>query len=78
MSTLQQEKTLLRIPAVCERYGVDQSTIYRWVQAGEFPQPVRLSRNISGWWNTELEDFDESLTRGVRAPINPKAKANAV
>lgn len=62
-------KKLLRIGAVCARYGdVDPSTIYKWVKAGKFPEPVQVSRQITGWWSHELDEHDESLTRGVRVP----------
>ena len=30
---------LLHMRAVCDRYGVADRTLYRWVEAGELPKP---------------------------------------
>lgn len=72
---MDNPKKLLRLPAVCERYGVHPTTIYKWVKAGTFPEPVQISRQITGWWNIELDEYDESLTRGVRMPVKKAATA---
>lgn len=28
---------------------VSESTLWRWVQAGKFPRPVKLSERVSAW-----------------------------
>lgn len=34
--------------------GVSASTIWRWVQAGNFPAPVRLGDNVVAWRASEI------------------------
>jgi excisionase family DNA binding protein len=38
----QNSKNLLNVREVAELFGVNVSTVWRWVQAGHFPTPVRI------------------------------------
>ena len=29
--------------------GVNKSTIWRWIQAGSFPRPIKLGSRLTGW-----------------------------
>lgn len=40
---------MLRLPDLVQWLGVSRATIYRWVAAGEFPAPVKLSARTSAW-----------------------------
>ncbi|MYA59612.1 MAG: AlpA family transcriptional regulator [Chloroflexi bacterium] len=53
-------RRILRLPEVLELTGLSRSTLYRRVEAGEFPQPVKLGgpnsravgwleEDVSGW-----------------------------
>ncbi len=35
--------TLYTIPQIAKRYGVDRSTLWRWMRDQGFPKPVKLS-----------------------------------
>jgi prophage regulatory protein len=47
--------TLLRLPEVCRRVGLTRSVIYRYIQGGQFPPPVRVGPRCSGWPDTEVD-----------------------
>lgn len=40
---------ILRRPEVEALTGLSRSTLYAWMAANEFPQPVRLGRRAIGW-----------------------------
>jgi len=50
---------LLNRRAVCAMVGgsqpIDASTLYRWIAAGKFPRPVKLSPGTSRWLKAEVE-----------------------
>jgi predicted DNA-binding transcriptional regulator AlpA len=50
---------LLNRRAVCAMLGgtqpIDSSTLYRWIKAGRFPKPVKLSAGTSRWLKAEVE-----------------------
>ncbi len=39
----------LRQPQVLRSIPVSRSTLWRWVKAGTFPAPVKLSVHVSAW-----------------------------
>lgn len=56
MQTLSQREdvfrydTLLDVKAVCEIFGgIHPSTLYRGIQAGRYPAPIKVGPNISRW-----------------------------
>jgi prophage regulatory protein len=57
----------LRLPAVIERTALSRSSIYRLVQLGRFPAPVKLSERASAWREAEINQW--------LASRQPKAEA---
>ena len=62
---------LLKVGEVSEWLNVSRSTIYKWVNEGEFPEPVVLGqddgkRSASRWKEAEVVDWLESRPRGVQ------------
>lgn len=51
MATLVLE----RLPAVKARTGLSRSEIYRRVQSGDFPRPVKLGERASAWNSAEVD-----------------------
>lgn len=45
---------------VANQFGVSRATIWRWVQNGNFPKPVKLSPGCSRWKIEDVEKWAES------------------
>ena len=54
------QQIILRRPAVQERTGLGRSQLYRLMQAGVFPKPLKLSERCSGWLASEIDDWIEA------------------
>ncbi len=48
-AAVQGPDALLHLASVSARVGLRRSTIYKLMQAGQFPQPVRLSLRCVRW-----------------------------
>lgn len=60
----------LRLPEVKDRVGLSRSQIYRLVQAGDFPAPLKLSPQVSVWPDGDIVRWQsEALQKAGRAPI---------
>lgn len=49
------------IKDVVLRVGLSRATIYRRVDSGEFPTPVRLSANRVAWRICEIEAWENEI-----------------
>ena len=58
---------ILREPDVQRLTGVSRVTRWRWEKDGQFPQRVRLGKNIIGWREQEILQWIESRPRGFAA-----------
>lgn len=45
---------------VAKQFGVSRATIWRWVQNGAFPKPVKLSPGCSRWKIEDVQKWAES------------------
>lgn len=53
---------LMTTEDVCTRFGVERTTIYRWVRAGRFPPPLRLAHTrLVRWRVEEVQAFEDRL-----------------
>jgi excisionase family DNA binding protein len=50
--------TYLTDKQVAARFGVDKSTIWRWVEKGHFPRPVKLSPGCTRWRLHDVEAWE--------------------
>ena len=60
------EAQILRLPDVLAAVGVSRTTLWRRVQAGDFPAPVRLGGARSramGWKRADVERWIEELAK---------------
>ena len=48
---------LLKIQKVIELTTLSRSTIYRLVESGKFPKPVKLTTRTIGWVEEEVRKF---------------------
>lgn len=52
-----QPTDFLRLPSVIEQTGLARSSIYRRINDGDFPRPVRLSQRAIGWSRHSIETW---------------------
>lgn len=45
----------IRLPEVRRRTGMSTSTIYRWMQAGNFPRSHRLGGHLAVWLESDVD-----------------------
>jgi prophage regulatory protein len=58
---------ILRLKQVAGIVGLGKSSIYRKVQEGTFPAPIKLgSARASGWISTEVFDWIDNQIRRSR------------
>ena len=56
---------IIRVPEVCDRVGVSRTHIWRLINAGKFPAPVKLSEKLIGFYEHDIEAYLNSLgTKG--------------
>ncbi len=58
---LYDNEILLTGPQVAHWVGVHLATIYRWAQAGTFPQSVRVGANVVRWRTSEVNAWMANL-----------------
>ncbi|HRC70723.1 MAG TPA: AlpA family transcriptional regulator [Candidatus Competibacter denitrificans] len=47
-------ESLLRLPEVEQRTGLKRSALYKRIEAGEFPRPIRLTPKAVAWPSSEV------------------------
>ena len=52
---MDRSKKFLRLPTVIEKVGLSRSQIYKLIQQGDFPEPVKIGPKISVWIEEKLE-----------------------
>jgi predicted DNA-binding transcriptional regulator AlpA len=46
---MEQPRRFLRLPQVLDLFPVSASTLWKLVKTGDFPAPVKLAPNVTGW-----------------------------
>lgn len=54
---MKRSRKFLRLPSVIEKVGLSRSQIYKLIQAGSFPEPVKIGPKISVWLEENLEEW---------------------
>jgi len=52
--------SIIRMPEVERRTGQRAATIYKLMQAGQFPRTVRVGRRAVGWIEEEIDKYVEA------------------
>lgn len=61
------KNTVLRVNDVASVLGVSRATVWNWVNPKsrhyrpDFPKPIKLSANITGWISSEIEEYLNKL-----------------
>ena len=50
--------TYLSVKQLAVRFNTHRGTIWRWVQAGRFPAPVRLTPGCTRWKSSDVEAWE--------------------
>lgn len=62
------ENRLIRINELASHKGqrglipVSPATLWRWVKAGKFPAPVRLSKRVTAWESSKIAAWIEQAS----------------
>jgi len=54
------EERLLRVRDVLTRIPVGRATLYKWMNKGAFPQPLKLGGGIVAWRQSDIDAWIES------------------
>jgi len=68
-------KKFLRLPAVIEMVGKSRTAIYRDIQDGTFPAPVRVGTRAVAWESTVIENWHE-VRIAASKKVEPAPKAD--
>ena len=61
---------LIRIKDVMDRTGLARSTVYKYINLGQFPQPIKLGTRAVAWVEHEVEAWIcESIERRDEAVL---------
>ena len=58
---------LLRPGQVAGLLGVHRCTLWRWIQRGDFPEPLRIGRNATAFRQSDISDWLETRQSGDSA-----------
>ena len=50
----------LRLPEVKTAVGMSRSQIYRMIQSGQFPKPVKIGAKVSVWPDSVVKEWQEA------------------
>ena len=53
----EHPRKLLRLPQVKDLTGLSRATIYRYVDVGDFPRPVKLGARAVAWHASDVDDW---------------------
>lgn len=59
------EINFVRKPTVLKRFGISNSQLYKLIQQGDFPVPVKINSS-SAWVKSELDEYAERLISSSR------------
>jgi len=60
MNDTHSSRMFLRLPQVLRLTGLSRSTIYKWVNQGDFPKPKQLGPRAIAWDSEELANWSEN------------------
>lgn len=52
--------TILRLPEVIKTTGLGRSTIFRDINLGNFPKPIKLGKKSTGWLSSDISAWIDS------------------
>ena len=55
-----EAKMILRMKDVCSELGVSRASVYRLLQSGSFPKPLKLGKRAIGWERDHIQQWVKS------------------
>ena len=68
--TSSTPKIFIKLPAVKKRTSLSTSEIYRRLEAGTFPQQIRLGTKAVAWLEHEIDAWIEQRVKASRPVID--------
>jgi len=62
-------RPMLRMAAVAKMIGVNKSTIYRWMEREQFPQPINLGDSVIAFFEDEVVAWQKDREAQRASPI---------
>jgi prophage regulatory protein len=56
---------LLRLKQVVQLTNISRATIWRWVKAGNFPKPMKITNRVVVWKNSDIQAYIASVTQSA-------------
>lgn len=60
-SYTKDQQVLLKIKQVLELVPVGKTTLYKMIDAGKFPRPIRLSERAVAWRKSDILQWIDNL-----------------
>ena len=54
---MDESRRILRLPKVLEITGLSRTTVWRQIQAGTFPRPLKLGPRAVGWPASDIDEW---------------------
>jgi prophage regulatory protein len=54
---------LIRLPQVLSRTGFRRASLYRAIQAGRFPKPIKPTQRTAAWVASQVDEWIDSKIR---------------
>lgn len=70
-----EEQRVLRLRHVLTRTGLSRSTIYAWIEQGQFPSSIHLGPRAVGWLSSDVEAWLEKRVVGSRTRLETRAES---
>jgi prophage regulatory protein len=59
----------IRMPELRQKVGLSRSQIYRLIQDGAFPTPLKIGPKVAVWPETVVDEWMTDLVSGISLPI---------
>jgi prophage regulatory protein len=57
-SPASNQPGFIRLRELVKRVPVAKSTVWKWVEDGKFPRPVKLSQRVTAWPVASIEQWE--------------------
>jgi prophage regulatory protein len=61
----QQVQRILSTPEVLKILGISKPTLYRAMERGDFPRPIKITQNRVGWPDGIIREWQEKKIKAA-------------